>query len=246
MHLAVINAHYDVALQLLERGADATADAPGWTPLHQLVWTRRPNRHYNNPAAFPMGTVTDLALARALVAHGADVDARQTAEPRDGYRNMLDRRGATPFLLAAKAVDLEMMRLLLDLGADPQLANEDGTTPLLVAAGVGIWSSSESPGSAAEALQAVKLLKELGNRVDAVDDNGDAALHGAVMRGSRELVVYLLEQGAALNPVNERGWTPLTIAQGVFYANLGRRWPEMEALLLALGATSPTAPEPPR
>ena len=246
LHLAVINAHYDVALQLLERGADATADAPGWTPLHQLVWTRRPNRHYNNPAAFPMGTVTDLALARALVAHGADVDARQTAEPRDGYRNMLDRRGATPFLLAAKAVDLEMMRLLLDLGADPQLATEVGTTPLLVAAGVGIWSSSESPGSAAEALQAVKLLKELGNPVDAVDDNGDAALHGAVMRGSRELVVYLLEQGAALNPVNERGWTPLTIAQGVFYANLGRRWPEMEALLLALGATSPTAPEPPR
>ena len=119
LHLAVINAHYDVALQLLERGADPAAAEPGWTPLHQLVWTRRPNRHYNNPAAFPTGTVTDLELARALVAHGADVNARQTAEPRDGYRNMLNRSGATPFLLAAKAVDLEMMRLLLDLGADP-------------------------------------------------------------------------------------------------------------------------------
>ena len=58
--------------------------------------------------------------------------------------------------------------------------------------------------------------------------------------------LYLLEHGAALNPVNERGWTPLTIAQGVSYANLGRRWPEMEALLLELGATSPTAPEPRR
>ena len=246
LHLAVLNAHYDVAVQLLERGADATADGPGWTALHQLVWTRRPNRHYNNPAAFPTGTVTDLALARALVAHGADVNARQTAEPRDGYRNMLDRRGATPFLLAAKAVDLEMMRILLDLGADPHLANENGTTPLLVAAGVGIWSSSESPGSAREALEAVELLIGLGNAVATVDGNGDAALHGAVMRGSRELVLYLLEHGAALDPVNERGWTPLTIAQGIFYANLGRRWPEMEALLLGLGATSPTAPEPPR
>ena len=246
LHLAVINAQYDVALQLLEQGANPAAAEPGWTPLHQLVWTRRPNRHYNNPAAFPTGTVTDLELARALVAHGADVDARQTAEPRDGYRNMLNRSGATPFLLAAKAVDVEMMRLLLELGADPLLANEDGTTALLVAAGVGIWSSSESPGSAEEALEAVKLMVELGDSVAAVDDNGDAALHGAVMRGLPELVLYLLEHGAALNPVNQRGWTPLTIAQGIFYANLGRRWPDMEALLLGLGATSPTAPEPPR
>ncbi len=246
LHLAVINAHYDVALQLLEHGADPAAAEPGWTPLHQLVWTRRPNRHYNNPAAFPTGTVTDLELARALVAHGADVDARQTAEPRDGYRNMLNRSGATPFLLAAKAVDLDMMRLLLELGANPLLANEDGTTALLVAAGVGIWSSSESPGSAGEALEAAKLMVELGDSVATVDDNGDAALHGAVMRGSPELVLYLLEHGAALDPVNERGWTPLTIAQGIFYANLGRRWPDMEALLLGLGATSPTAPEPPR
>ena len=246
LHLAVINAHHDVAVQLLEHGADPAVAEPGWTPLHQLVWTRRPNRHYNNPAAFPTGTVTGLELARALVGHGADVDARQTAEPRDGYRNMLNRSGATPFLLATKAVDLEMMRLLLELGADPLLANEDGTTALLVAAGVGIWSSSESPGSAAEALEAVKLMIALGDSVTTVDDNGDAALHGAVMRGSPELVLYLLEHGAALNPVNQRGWTPLTIAQGIFYANLGRRWPDMEALLLELGATSPTAPEPPR
>ena len=246
LHLAVINAHYDVGVQLLEHGADPAASEPGWTPLHQLVWTRRPNRHYNNPAAFPTGAVTDLELARALVAHGADVDARQTAEPRDGYRNQLDRTGATPFLLAAKAVDLNMMRLLLDLGADPRLTNEDGTTALLVAAGVGIWSSSESPGSAGEALEAVKLMLALGDSATTVDANGDAALHGAVMRGSQELVLYLLEHGAALNPVNENGWTPLTIAQGIFYANLGRRWPDMEALLLGLGATSPTAPEPPR
>ena len=246
LHLAVVNARYDVAVQLLEHGADAAAAGPGWTPLHQLVWTRRPNRHYNNPAAFPTGTVADLELARALVAHGADVDARQTAEPRDGYRNQLNRTGATPFLLAAKAVDLDMMRLLLDLGADPLTENEDGTTALLVAAGVGIWSSSESPGSAEEALEAVKLMVDLGDSVATVDANGDAALHGAVMRGSPELVLYLLEHGAALDPVNERGWTPLTIAQGIFYANLGRRWPDMEALLLGLGATSPTAPEPPR
>ena len=244
LHLAVVNAHYELAVHLLERGAGAAADGPGWTPLHQLVWTRRPNRHYNNPAAIPSGPVTDLELARALVARGADVNARQTDEPQDGYRNLLNRAGATPFLLAAKAVDVELMKLLLDLGADPMLTNEDGTTALLVAAGVGIWSASESPGSAVEAIEAVKLMVELGDSVTTVDDNGDTALHGAVMRDSPELVRYLLDRGTPLNAVNARGWTPLTITQGIFYANLGRRFPEMEAALLDLGATSPTPPDP--
>ena len=238
--IAVINAHYDLSVLLLERGADPNASDQGWTALHQLVWTRRPNRYYNNPVAIPSGHVTDRELVEALVGHGADINARQTAEPSDRYRNMLNRKGATPFLLATKAVDRELMRLLLELGADPMLSNEDDTTPLLVAAGVGIWSSSESPGSAEEALDAVKLTLSLGHSVTAVDANGDAALHGAVMRGSKELLLFLVDQGAALNPVNDRGWTPLTIAQGIFYANLGRRWPDMEALLLELGATSPS------
>ena len=244
--IAVINARYDLGVLLLERGADPNASEQGWTALHQLVWTRRPNRSYNNPPAFPTGSVTDLELVTALVAYGADINAAQTAEPRDRYRNALNRTGATPFLLATKAVDLTLMRLLLDLGADPLLTNEDGTTPLLVAAGVGIWSSGESPGSSEEALEAVTLMLELGDSVATVDANGDAALHGAVMRGSKDLLLFLIDQGAALNPVNEHGWTPLTIAQGIFYANLGRRWPDMEAALLELGATSPTPPDPPR
>ena len=244
--VAVINAHYDLGVLLLERGADPNASGQGWTALHQLVWARRPNRSFNNPPAFPTGTVTDLELVRALVSHGANINARQTAEPPDGYRNALNRIDATPFLLAAKAVDLELMRLLLNLGADPFLTNEDGTTPLMVAAGVGIWSSGESPGSSEEALEAVRLMLELGDSVTTVDANGDTALHGAVMRGSEDLLLFLIDRGAKLNIVNEKGWTPLTIAQGIFYANLGRRWPEMETVLLGLGATSPTPPEPPR
>ena len=97
------------------------------------------------------------------------------------------------------------MRLLLDHGADPLLANEDGTTPLLVAAGVGIWSASESPGSSDEALEAVKLMLELGDSATAVDANGDTALYGAVMRGSKELLLFLVDHGVELNRVNETG-----------------------------------------
>ena len=242
--VATLNAHYDVGVWLLEQGADPNADAQGWTALHQLVWARRPNLGFNNPAPIPAGRVSDLEFVRALAAHGADLDARETREPRGGdgsgapggYRNVLNRVGATPFLLAAKAADVELMRLLVTLGADPLLSNEDGTTPLMVAAGVGIWAVGESPGTNEEALAAVELMLELGDAVATVDANGDTALHGAVIRGSEPLVRFLLERGADLEAVNGKGWTPLRIAEGVFYSNTGKRWPAMERLLIELGA----------
>ena len=242
--LATLNAHYDTGVWLLEQGADPNAAGQGWTALHQLVWARRPNLGFNNPAPIPTGLVSDLDFVRALADHGADLDARQAKEPRGGdgsgtaggYRNVLNRVGATPFLLAAKAADAELMRLLVLLGADPLLPNEDGTTPLMVAAGVGIWAVGESPGTNAEALAAVELMLELGDVVTTVDANGDTALHGAIIRGYEPLVRFLLDQGADLEAVNEKGWTPLIMAEGVFYSNTGKRWPEMERLLLELGA----------
>ena len=242
--LATLNAYYDLGVWLLEEGADPNAAEQGWTPLHQLVWARRPNLGYNNPSPIPTGVVSDLAFVEALAAHGADLDALETQEPRGGdgsgapggYRNVLNRVGATPFLLAAKAVDTELMRLLVRLGADPLRPNEDGTTPLMVAAGVGIWAVGESPGTNEEALAAVKLMLELGDVATTVDANGDTALHGAVIRGSEPLVRLLRDLGVDLESVNKKGWTPLTIAKGVFYSNTGKRWPEMERLLLELGA----------
>ena len=244
LSLATLNAHYDLGVWLLEQGADPNADEQGWTPLHQLVWARRPNLGFNNPAPIPSGLVSDLEFVEALVAHGADVNALETKEPRGadgsgttGYRNVLNRVGATPFLLAAKAVDLDLMRLLLRLGAKPLRGNEDGTTPLMVAAGVGIWAVGESPGTNDEAFDAVMLMLELGDSITTVDANGDTALHGAVIRDSEPLVRFLVERGADLEAENEQGWTPLTIAKGVFYSNTGKRWPEMERLLVELGAT---------
>ncbi|HIE93626.1 MAG TPA: ankyrin repeat domain-containing protein, partial [Acidobacteria bacterium] len=181
-------------------------------------------------------------FVRELVALGADVNLRldESAPRQPNSASRLKSGGATPFLLAAKAVDTDLMRLLVRLGADPLRPNEDGTTPLMVAAGVGIWAVGESPGTNEHALAAVKLMLELGDVVTTVDANGDTALHGAVIRGSGPLVRFLLDQGADLEASNEKGWTPLTIAEGVFYSNTGKRWPEMERLLLELGAR-PTA-----
>ena len=118
--LAVYNAHYELAAALLERGADPNAAAQGWTALHQVAWSRRPNRGFNMPAAVPTGNLDSLELVRRLVARGADVNARMTKEPRDGNRNMLNRIGATPFLMAAKTADVPLMRALLDSRRRPE------------------------------------------------------------------------------------------------------------------------------
>jgi hypothetical protein len=100
--LAVYNAHYEMAAALIERGADPNAAEQGWSALHQVAWSRRPNRGFNMPGAVPTGALDSLDLVRRLVARGADVNARITKEPRDGNRNMLNRIGGTPFLMAAK------------------------------------------------------------------------------------------------------------------------------------------------
>jgi uncharacterized protein len=235
--LAVTNAHYEVAAELLERGAAPNADAQGWTALHQIAWSRRWNMGFNLPGPAQTGAVDSLDLVRRLAAKGADVNARQKKEPVDGNRNKLDRVGATPFLLAAKADDVPLMRLLLELGADASIKTEKGTTALMAAAGVGIWAPGENPGTAEEALAAVKLAFEAGGGgVNDVDANGETALHGAVYRGGNVAVIqFLADQGAKLDVVNSKGWTPVTVADGVEYTPaVLKRYPEAAELLRKL------------
>jgi ankyrin repeat protein len=232
--LALYNAHFELASFLLDSGADPNAAKQGWTALHQIAWSRRPNRGFNLPGAVPTGAVDSLDLVRKLIARGADVNARMTREPRDGNRNMLNRIGSTPFLMAAKSADVPLMRVLLDGGADPTLTNVDGTTALMVAAGVGVYGPGESPGTHEEALEAVKLAHQAGGGdVNDVDKNGETALHGAVYRGGAVPVLqFLIENGARLDVENAKKWSPLFAAEGVVYASSGiRRYPEAAALL---------------
>jgi ankyrin repeat protein len=216
---AIQGTNYEAALSLLEHGINPNAAGQGWTALHQLVWSRRPQRGQNNPGQRPGGSLGSLDLAKALVEHGADINARETKEPNSDMegRNSLSRYGATPFFLAAKSCDVPMMKALLDLGADPFVANLDGDTPLMVAAGVGVYSQGESPGEPEESADAVKLLLDLGAKATDVDKNGETALHGPAWRGSNEAVMLLVNAGAKLDARNNRGWLPLTIADGVYY-----------------------------
>ena len=210
--------NYEAAATLLELGADPNASGQGWTALHQIAWSRRPQRGQNNPGQKPLGNLSSLDFAKKLVAHGADINARQTKEPTSDMegRNSLNRYGATPFFLAAKSVDVPLMQTLLELGADPFISNVEGDTPLMVAAGVGVYSQGESPGLPEESADAVKMLLDLGAPVNDMDRTGETALHGPAWRGSNEAVMLLVEAGAKLDVRNNRGWLPLTIADGVY------------------------------
>jgi ankyrin repeat protein len=215
--LAVGSGHFELAAALLDAGADPNAAAQGWTALHHLTWIRKPGTGSNDPAPYGSGTMDSLTLVKKLKAHGADVNARVTRRPNAGV-TALNFIGATPFFMAARGGDTELMRLLVELGADPKLPNEDGTTPLMAAAGVGTHSPGEDAGSPPEALEAVKLTIALGNDVNVVDKNGNTAMHGAAFKQLPEVVKLLAANGADVNIWNKKnvsGWTPLRIAVGV-------------------------------
>jgi uncharacterized protein len=216
--LATANAHFELAAWLLDQGADPNAAPRGWTALHQMSWVRKMGiAGSNDPAPPGSGNMSSLEFVRRLVAKGADVNARATKRPQMGL-STLNSVGATPFLLAARTADFELMRLLVELGADPKLPNEDNTTPLMVAAGVGTQNPGEDPGTEPEVLEAVKVALELGNDLNAVDNNGETAMHGAALKHVPSVVRYLAERGARMdvwNRPDKSGWTPLKIAEGV-------------------------------
>ena len=216
--LATANAHYELAAWLLDRGADPNAAPQGYAALHQVSWVRKAGiAGSNNPAPEGSGNVDSLTFVRKLVSKGARLNARVTKRPNMGVTT-LNSIGATPFLLAARTADAPLMKLLADLGADPRLANEEGSTPLMVAAGLGTNAPGEDPGTEPEVLEAVKLALELGNDINAVDGNGETAVHGAAYKHVPTVVRYLAEHGARMdvwNTQNKKGWTPLRIAEGV-------------------------------
>jgi len=215
--LAAANAHYELASVLLDAGANPNAAPQGWTALHQVTWVRKTGVGDNGPAPQGSGNMSSLEFVRKLVAKGADLNARVTRKPNMGTTN-LNSIGATAFLLAARTKDVELMRLLADLGADPLLPNDDGSTPLMVAAGIGTSSPLEDPGTEPEVLEAVKLALKLGGDVNAVDKKGETAMHGAAYKHVPSVVRFLAANGAKVevwNHQNDRGWTPLKIVEGI-------------------------------
>jgi ankyrin repeat protein len=221
--VAIMNAHWDLAATLLKWGADPNGDAQGWAPLHQIALTRSPHHDNVAPQPIPTGTIDSLDLVRMLIASGAEVNRRTRRSPTDGFRQWIRRDGATAFFLAAKAADLPLMHLLVDSGADPAIATTQHVTALAAAAGVG-YCQGESPGTEAEALEAVEYTLALGGNVNATDDDGFTPMHGAATRGANSIVQFLYDRGAKLDAKSkEEGWTPWKMADGVMLADTFKR-----------------------
>ena len=247
--LATMNAHYEMAAMLLDAGADPNGGGDGWTALHVISNVRRPGYGSNDPAPPGSGNVSSLNLVRKLVAKGANLNL-QTTRSRNVGLTSLNTKGATPFLLAARTGDAELMRLLAQLGADPKIPTAEHTTPLMVAAGVGTRSPGEDAGTEAEALEAVRVAFELGGDVNAVDDNGETAMHGAAYKWFPGVVTFLAQHGAKIelwNRKNHNDWTPLRIAEGVHRGMNLRASPEtaevLRKIMTEAGVSTEVEPE---
>jgi ankyrin repeat protein len=242
--LAVMNAHFELASQLLDAGANPTADLPGYTILHAIASVRKPGIGDNDPGPQGSGSMDSIELVKKLVARGANVNARMTK--RANLTNTrLNEIGATPFLLAAQTADAELMKTLAALGADPLLTNVDNTTPLIVAAGLATRSPGEDAGTESEVLEAVQVALDLGADVNAVDNNGETAMHGAAYKNLPRVVKFLAAKGAKItvwNRDNKFGWTPLAIAVGYRFGNFkpsAETEVTLRQVMIAAGVTPP-------
>jgi uncharacterized protein len=242
--LAVTNAHFQLAAELLDAGANPNADVPGYTVLHAISAVRKPGVGDNDPAPEGSGAMTSLELVKKLVAAGANVNARMTR--RANLTNTrLNELGATPFMLAGQTADAELMKTLAALGADTKLPNVDNSSPLMAAAGLATRSPGEDAGTEPEVLEALQVLLDLGADINAVDNNGETAMHAAAYKNLPGVVKFLAAKGARIdlwNRDDKFGWTPLAIAVGYRFGNF-KPSPETEAaireVMIAAGVTPP-------
>jgi ankyrin repeat protein len=266
--LAIVSGHDQFALFLLKQGADANGPMFGLTALHAAagsveMWLREWLRVRGIDGVFGSGLAgLDRAgrveMVKALLAAGANPNTRITTST--GVQGWLtikrgpfepfsvgtgDLKGATPLWVAAFSAnrgfgtDPQVLKILLDAGADHHLTTADGTTPLMAAAGLG--QSTFSPGKqrgdrSMSAEAAVKILVEAGAEVNATNEAQFTAVHGAAFRGLNEVIEYLVQKGANINAQDFLGRTAFRMAEGAKQSFQFQEWPQTAEFIKTLGA----------
>jgi len=249
--LAMENGHFELAMDIIKAGADPNDIRSGFTALHALTWVRKPP-HGDDVAGQPPpdthSRLGSLDFIREIVKAGADANAPLGPSARAKAFGAISFNQATPFLLASRNADLPMMKLLVELGADPMRPNADGSTPLMAAAGLGCYAPGEEAGTEDECVAACEYLLSLGADVNVVDKKGQTAMHGAAYKSLPKVARLLAAKGAKIdvwNHKNDRGWTPLLIAQGFRPGNFKPSVPTIDAISEIMRANGVTPPRPP-
>ena len=214
---AILNAHFDLAAELLKHGANPNlTDKAGMGPLYAAIDMNTPPWERSRPDAKITTDLDCLGLMRVLLDHGADVNARIKGRLLSRYHaggapGMIE--GTTPLIRASKYANYDMVELLVRRGADVSLAQSDGTTALMFAAGVkySITQQGDPPnhGSLDDAHAIVKLLHEKGADLNAVNNRGETALYGAAFAGRNKVISYLAASGGRLDARTKQGLTVL-------------------------------------
>ncbi len=203
--------HGPLAIYLLRQGADPNAAKAGYTALHAAVLRSR------------------IELVRALLDHGAEPNAL-VEHGTPGRRFSADYSiraqliGATAFWLAAKYGELEILRVLVERGADPHVVPKNGMSALQAAMGMPVGSQENRRdrivgtrlGLAEEerlTLEMGRIISALGVDVNSADAAGNTALHHAVLKDFESVVAFLMARGADGNAENKRGQTALVLAE---------------------------------
>jgi len=245
--IAIENGHFELAAELVDRGANPNDLRSGYAPLHVLTWVRKPDISEANgdPPPDGSGKFSSEALVRHLVAKGADVNLALTGGPSGPTK--FARQGCTAFLLAADRADTAYLKLLIELGADPKVKNVEGGTALMTAAGLGAGPDKDEAGTDEEALEAVTYLISLGADPNVVTTVGETAMHGAAYGQFPSVVKYLDAHGANIevwNRPNKHGWTPLRIAEGHRLGNFKPDFDTIAALKEVMRAHGAEIPPP--
>ena len=274
---AIVSGQAAFAQFLLEHGADPNGEMGGVRALHAAAgeagtWLSDWHRRHGRAQGGRLSAGERLALIEALLARGADPNARVTSSamlmsyigyPTKGAFEPFapgtgDLRGATPLWIAAFDMNgpgsqvfsvgqsrdrsgTDILRVLLEGGADLNLTTDDGTTPLMAAAGLGraTYTPREPRGVRSPGAEnAVRFLVEAGADVNAVNEADFTALHGAAFRGLDEVIEYLVEQGADIDARDFRGRTAYRMAEGAKQSFQFQSWPDTAELLDRLGANT--------